>query len=65
MENVSMLEKAKCLIDKKEARKDWNIRDWEIKDPETLKDIKEYSPELYQKMYNSYYKNTKNLNNVK
>jgi ATP-dependent protease ClpP protease subunit/tetrahydromethanopterin S-methyltransferase subunit G len=34
----------------------WNFRDYEKKDPKALLEIKNTNPELYEEMYNSYYK---------
>ena len=38
------------------GRETWTIRDWEKKDSKGLLDIKNNTPELYEEMFNSYYK---------
>jgi len=40
----------------KGERADWTIRDWEKKDPKGLAELKNSTPELYQDMYNAFYK---------
>jgi ATP-dependent protease ClpP protease subunit len=37
-------------------RNGWSFRDYEKKDPKALLEIKNTNPELYEEMYNSYYK---------
>lgn len=44
------------IQDTKKRHPDWTIRDYEKEAPETLKIIKEYTPEVYNQMYNAYYK---------
>jgi ATP-dependent protease ClpP protease subunit len=39
-----------------EDRSDWTIRDWEKKDHKGLLEIKNSTPELYDEMYNAFYK---------
>lgn len=39
-----------------EGRSDWTIRDWEKKDPKGLQKIANETPEIYQEMYNKFYK---------
>jgi ATP-dependent protease ClpP protease subunit len=43
-------------VSKNEERKDWTIRDWEKKDPNGLVKIKNETPEVYNEMYNQFYK---------
>lgn len=43
-------------VAKSEERKDWTIRDWEKKDAKGLAKIKNETPEIYNEMYNAYYK---------
>lgn len=38
------------------GKESWTIRDWEKKDPEGLKRIKNETPELYNSMFTAYYK---------
>lgn len=40
----------------KDERADWTIRDWEKKDAEGLTKIKNETPELYNQMFDSFYK---------
>jgi ATP-dependent protease ClpP protease subunit len=39
-----------------EERNNWTIRDWEKKDPNGLVKIKNETPEVYNEMYNKFYK---------
>lgn len=52
---------AKNVVTKRgnEDRSDWTIRDWEKKDAKGLAKIKNETPEVYNTMYNEYYKNKK------
>jgi ATP-dependent protease ClpP protease subunit len=43
-------------VAKNEERKDWTIRDWEKNDPNGLIKIKNETPEVYNEMYNQFYK---------
>jgi ATP-dependent protease ClpP protease subunit len=43
-------------VAKNEERKDWTIREWEKKDPNGLVKIKNETPEVYNEMYNQFYK---------
>ena len=43
------------------GREAWTIRDWEKKDPKGLLSIKELQPEVYQNMYNQFYKRPERL----
>lgn len=38
------------------TREGWTIRDWEMKDPSGLKKLKNEQPDVYQNLFNEYYK---------
>ncbi|MEO6901554.1 MAG: Clp protease ClpP [Bacteroidia bacterium] len=40
----------------KEDRSEWTIRDWEKQDSKGLAEIKNNTPDIYQEMFNSFYK---------
>ena len=44
------------VIEKKSGKENWNIRDYEKNAPKELSDIKNNDPELYNSMFNDYYK---------
>lgn len=50
----------KQIENAKNAHPDWTIRDYEKEDPGTLRIIKEHTPEVYRRMFNSYYKTNNN-----
>jgi len=42
---------------KTEDRSEWTIRDWEKKDPKGLGEMQNSTPEVYQELYDNFYKN--------